>query len=49
MNMGEMMKQCCGEGGTPDAEKMKQVMESCGKKEFDGMIDGIRSLKKETV
>ncbi len=34
MNMAEMMKQCCGEGGMPDFEKMKQFMESCGKKEF---------------
>ncbi|MDH3236685.1 MAG: hypothetical protein OEQ29_24475 [Alphaproteobacteria bacterium] len=34
MNMEEMMKQCCGAGGMPDAQKMKQFMESCGKKEF---------------
>jgi hypothetical protein len=34
MNMEEMMKQCCGEGGMPDAEKMKQFMESFAKKEF---------------
>ena len=34
MNMEEMMKQCCGEGGMPDVEKMKQFMESFGKKEF---------------
>jgi hypothetical protein len=32
--MEEMMKQCCGEGGMPDSEKMKQFMESFGKKEF---------------
>ncbi len=29
--MQEMMKQCCGEGGMPDFEKMKTFMESCGK------------------
>ena len=34
MKMEEMMKQCCGEGGVPDFEKMKQFMESCGKNEF---------------
>lgn len=34
MNMEEMMKQCCGEGGMPDFEKMKQFMECCGKTEF---------------
>ena len=34
MNMEEMMKQCCGEGGMPDAQKMKQFMESFAKKEF---------------
>ena len=30
-----MMKQCCGENGMPDFEKMKQFMEQCGKKDFD--------------
>jgi hypothetical protein len=34
MMMQEIMKQCCGEGGMPNAEKMKQFMKSCGKKEF---------------
>jgi len=34
MQMDEMMKQCCGEGGKPDPEKMKQIMEGFGKKEF---------------
>ena len=34
MNMEEMMKQCCGAGGMPDADKMKAFMERCGKKEF---------------
>jgi len=34
MQMEEMMKHCCGEGGKPDPEKMKQFMESFGKKEF---------------
>ncbi|MFQ6022632.1 MAG: hypothetical protein ACE5NW_07920 [Acidiferrobacterales bacterium] len=32
--MHEMMKQCCTAEGKPDFEKMKQFMESCGKKEF---------------
>ena len=32
--MEEMMKQCCGEGGNPDFEKMKQFMEKCGKEQF---------------
>lgn len=34
MMMQEMMKQCCGEGGMPDVQKMEQFMKSCGKKEF---------------
>ncbi len=34
MQMEEMMKHCCGEGGKPDPEKMKQFMESFGKKDF---------------
>ena len=34
MMMDEMMKQCCGEEGKPNFEKMKQVMESCGKQGF---------------
>jgi hypothetical protein len=34
MQMEEMMRQCCGEGGKPDPEKMKQFMGSFGKKEF---------------
>lgn len=29
-----MMKQCCGEDGKPNFEKMKQFMESCGKRKF---------------
>jgi len=32
--MEDMMKQCCGEGGKPDFEKMKKFMESCGKTQF---------------
>lgn len=32
--MGDMMKECCGEDGTPDFEKMKRFMEKCGKTEF---------------
>lgn len=34
MMMKEMMEKCCGEGGMPDAEKMKKFMKSCGKQEF---------------
>ncbi len=34
MTMEDMMKQCCGQGGMPDAAKMRQFMERCGKKEF---------------
>ena len=33
--MHEMMKQCCGDDGMPNFEKMKQFMEQCGKKEFN--------------
>ena len=32
--MNEMMKQCYGDDGMPDFEKMKQFMEQCGKQEF---------------
>lgn len=32
--MQDMMKQCCGEDGMPDFEKMKQFMEHCGKEGF---------------
>jgi hypothetical protein len=32
--MQDMMKQCCGEHGMPDFEKMKQFMEQCGKEGF---------------
>lgn len=32
--MNEMMKECCGEGGMPDFEKMKAFMEKCGKAQF---------------
>lgn len=32
--MTEMMKECCGEGGMPDVEKMKAFMEKCGKAQF---------------
>jgi hypothetical protein len=34
MQMEDMLKQCCGEGGMPAPEKMKQFMEGFGKKEF---------------
>ena len=32
--MQEVMKQCCGENGKPDFEKMKRFMQSCGKQGF---------------
>jgi hypothetical protein len=32
--MEEMMKQCCGDNGKPDFEKMKKFMEKCGKTQF---------------
>ena len=32
--MTDMMKQCCGEDGKPNFEKMKQFMEGCGKEQF---------------
>lgn len=32
--MSHMMKQCCGEDGLPDMEKMKGFMQMCGKSEF---------------
>ena len=32
--MSEMMKQCCGDDGMTNFEKMKQFMEQCGKNEF---------------
>jgi hypothetical protein len=42
--MNEMMKRCCGEEGIPDFEKMKQFMESCGKKQFGE--EEIRMMKE---
>ena len=32
--MEQMMKQCCGESGKPDFNKMKQFMQQCGKQAF---------------
>lgn len=32
--MNEMMKECCGEDGVPDFDKMKGFMEKCGKMQF---------------
>lgn len=32
--MSQMMRQCCGEDGLPDMEKMKGFMQMCGKSEF---------------
>ena len=34
--MSEMMKQCCGEDGKPDFDKMKHFMANCGKEGFGG-------------
>jgi hypothetical protein len=34
MKMEEMMKQSCGEGGMPDPAKMKEFMQSFGKKDL---------------
>jgi len=42
--MQDMMKQCCGEDGMPDFEKMKQYMEQCGKEEFSE--DQIKMMKQ---
>lgn len=42
--MQDMMKQCCGEDGAPDFEKMKQFMEQCGKEEFSE--DQIKMMKQ---
>ena len=32
--MIDMMKQCCGQDGKPNFEKMKHFMENCGKEQF---------------
>jgi hypothetical protein len=32
--MSQMMKECCGQDGVPDFEKIKGFMEKCGKTEF---------------
>lgn len=32
--MSQMMKECCGEDGRPEFEKMKGFMKKCGKTEF---------------
>ena len=39
----EMMKACCGPEGKPDFKKMKQFMETCGKRQFGE--DDIRMMK----
>ena len=42
--MQDMMKQCCGEDGMPNFEKMKEFMEQCGKEEFSE--DQIKMMKQ---
>lgn len=42
--MEEIMKQCCGEGGKPNFEKMKELMEGCGKMQFSE--DEIATMKR---
>lgn len=47
--MGEMMKECCGEDGMPDFEKMKGFMEKCGKAEFtDDELKMMRQFCEQT-
>lgn len=41
--MSEMMKQCCGQDGKPDFDKMKQFMKHCGKDAFSD--DEIQMMK----
>lgn len=33
-DMMDMMKECCGEDGMPEFDKMKTFMAKCGKTEF---------------
>ncbi len=42
--MQDMMKQCCGEDGMPNFEKIKQFMEQCGKEEFSE--DQVKIMKQ---
>jgi len=42
--MPDMMKQCCGEDGKPNFEKMKQFMKSCGKEQFSN--DEMKMMKQ---
>lgn len=47
--MMEMMKECCGEDGMPDFEKMKGFMEKCGKAEFtDDELKMMRQFCEQT-
>lgn len=39
-----MMKECCGQNGMPDFEKMKSFMEKCGKRGFTD--DEIRMMRQ---
>jgi hypothetical protein len=42
--MPDMMKQCCGEDGKPNFEKMKQFMKYCGKEQFSD--DEMKMMKQ---
>lgn len=42
--MSQMMKECCGEDGMPDLEKMKGFMRMCGKSQFSD--DEIQMMKQ---
>jgi hypothetical protein len=42
--MPDMMKQCCGEDGKPNFEKMKQFMKNCGKEQFSD--DEMKMMKQ---
>jgi hypothetical protein len=42
--MPDMMKQCCGEDGKPNFEKMQQFMKSCGKEQFSD--DEMKMMKQ---
>lgn len=47
--MTRMMKECCGQDGMPDFEKMKAFMENCGKRGFtDEEIKMMRQFCDQT-
>jgi hypothetical protein len=46
--MNEMMKQCCGEEGMPNLEKMKEFMEKYGKTEFSqAEVDKMKQFRDQ--